>query len=172
MTDNINLIEHQISILNNLQVKLGEAAGAATSLEWRLRIIAELEPKVRDKLKEKTSAPFYKAKLEYLIDAILHVFEKKLTSYEYEKIKEYRDPRNKLTHGSPVELMIALGIEPTGRKIDSITRKRNILSKDELVEGSKSIERNQVLAKFTQQLNELISIVNDKILRNCKLKPY
>jgi hypothetical protein len=68
--------------------------------------------------------------------------------------------------------MIALDIEPTGRKIDSITRKRNILSKDELVEGSKSIERNQVLAKFTQQLNELISIINDKILRNCKLKPY
>ena len=60
MTDNINLIEQQISILNNLQVKLGEVAGAATSLEWRLRIIAELEPKVRDKLKEKTSDPFYR----------------------------------------------------------------------------------------------------------------
>jgi hypothetical protein len=172
MTDNINLIEQQISILNNLQVKLGEAAGAATSLEWRLRIIAELEPKVRDKLKEKTSAPFYKATLEHLIDAILHVFEKKLTSYEYEKIKEYRDPRNKLAHGSPVELMIALGTEPTGRKIDPSTKKPNILSEDELVEGSKSIERNQVLDTFIRQLNELISIVNEKILRNCKLKPY
>ena len=86
------------------------------------------------------------------------MYLKKLTSNEYEKIKEHRNSRNKLALGSPIELMIALGIEPIGRKIDPITRKPNILSEDELVEGSKSIERNQGLRTFIQQLTELIMV--------------
>ncbi len=38
-------IESLISTLGNVQLKLGDAVGAATAFEFRLWLIAELEPK-------------------------------------------------------------------------------------------------------------------------------
>lgn len=159
------LIESLISTLGNVQLKLGDAVGAATAFEFRLRLIAELEPKVQFELKNLTTAPFYKADLIHMITAVIKVFQSNLNQDERKKIQNCRVPRNKLSHGSPVELMIELGIEPTGREIDPRTGKRNILSKEDLAEGIKSIERNQIFEKFTLQANEAIGILDRKILR-------
>lgn len=45
------MIEPLISILHNIQLKIDAAAGAATALELRLRIIAQLDISVREELK-------------------------------------------------------------------------------------------------------------------------
>lgn len=158
------LTEQLISTLGNVQQKLGAAVGAATAFEFRLRLIAELEPKVQFELKKLTPFPFYKADLIHMISAVIEVFQSNLNPDERKKIQDCRVPRNKLSHGSPVELMIELGIEPTGREID-LRGKRNVLSKEDLAEGIKSIERNQIFEKFTVQANEAIGILDRKILQ-------
>lgn len=132
------LIEPLISILNNIQSKINYAAGAATALELRFRIIAQLEPKVQKELRK----PYHKVELIDLIEAILKIFRGNLNLEDQEKIKNCRLLRNKTSHGSMVELMFNLGIEPTGREIDPRTGKRNVLNEEDLIEGVKSIIRN------------------------------
>lgn len=162
------LIEPLISTLHNIQLKIDSAAGAATALELRLRIIAQLEPKVQEILKTKTKESFYRVKLEHLIAAVLHVFKDKLNSAEYDAIIECRIPRNKLIHASLVELMIKLNEEALGREIDPQTGKGKPLREDDLVEGAKLIERSRGLDIFSQRARVAIEILERKILRSIK----
>ncbi len=158
------LIEPLISILNNIQSKINVAAGMATALELRFRIIAQLEPKVQKELRK----PYHKVELIHLIEAILKIFKCNLDLEDQEKIKNCRPLRNKTSHGSMVELMLNLGIEPTGREIDPRTGKRNVLNEEDLIEGVKSINRNSGLEKYTRQAKEIIEILDKKILRNLR----
>ena len=41
-----------IAILHNIQMKIDAAAGAATALDLRLRVIAQLDGRVKDALKQ------------------------------------------------------------------------------------------------------------------------
>ena len=50
-------VEGLISVLHNIQAKIDAAAGAATALELRLRIIAQLNKAVRDELSKKNVRP-------------------------------------------------------------------------------------------------------------------
>jgi hypothetical protein len=167
----VGLMNQFIIILNEIQSKVDEAVGAATALEMRLRLIAELEPMVQTELKTKTSKLYYKADLFHLIYAVINVFSNQLTQSESSKIDIFRESRNKAVHGSLVELMLKLGITPTGRDmVDPHTKTRNILSEGDLVEGVKSIARNQGLETFTRQAREVIKILEDNILRKLELK--
>ncbi len=163
------LIEPLISSLHNIQLKLDAATGAAVALELRLRIIAELEPKVQKALKK----PFYKARLEDLISAALDVFQAQLSIEEKNKIESCRIPRNKLNHGSLVALAMELngGLkkeEPPGRVFDSSTRKQKSLKETELVEGVKYMERSRNLDEFACKAREASSILEAKVLHSMK----
>lgn len=149
-------------------MKIDAAAGAATALELLLRIIAQLEPKVRDKLKTKTQKPFYKADLENLIYAVIEVFLDKLDSEDQDTIRDCRLPRNKAIHGSFVELMMQLNGEAPGRLINPRTGKGEPLDEDDLVEGAKCIERSRGLDEFAKRAREAIQILEQKILRSLK----
>lgn len=162
------LIEPLISTLHNIQLKIDSAAGAATALELRLRIIAQLENKVQIELKRKTKKPFYKAELEHLIFAVLEVFKEKLDPTEHNAIIRCRPPRNKLIHASLVELMINLNGEALGREVDPNTGKGKPLAEDDLVEGAKCIERSRGLDIFSQRAREAVVILETKILRSIK----
>ncbi len=160
------LIEPLISTLHNIQSKIDDAAGALIALELRLRIIAQLEPKVQEELKKKTSDFFYEANLSYLITAVLEVFQEKLDPAEQELIKSCRMPRNKLAHASFVEFLIELNGEAEGRVIDPKTGKKNSLEKHDLVEGAKCIERGSGLPQFSSKVKITIQILESKIMRH------
>ncbi len=161
-------IEGLISVLHNIQSKIDAAAGAATALELRLRTIAQLDSKVRDELRKKTKKPFHKAELEHLIPAVLEVFQSNLNSIEREKITNCRPPRNKTSHASFAELMIALNGEALGREIDPHTLKRKPLEEDDIIEGAICIERNGGLDEFSKRAREAVLILESKILRSLK----
>lgn len=160
-------VEGLVSTLHDIQLKIDAAAGAATALELRLRIIAQLSDNVRVELRKKTSKPFYKAHLEDIISAVLKVFEDNLDSIEREKITNCRLPRNKTSHASFAGLMISLNGEALGREIDPHTLKRKPIEEDEIIEGAICIGRNGGLEEFSKRAREAIFILEDKILRSC-----
>jgi len=162
------IIEPLISILHNIQLKIDTAAGAATALELRLRIIAQLEIKVRDELRKKTKKAFHKAELDHLISAVLDVFQDKLDPVEQNIIRSCRPPRNKTAHGSFAELMIELTGEAPGRHFDSYTLKPMPLEENDIIEGAVCIERNRGLDEFTKRARIAVSILEDKIMRSLK----
>lgn len=161
-------IEGLITILHNIQSKIDAAAGAATTLELRLRIIAQLNDNVRKELKIKTNKPFHRADLEHLISSVLKVFQDNLDPVEREKITNCRPPRNKTSHASFAELMIALNGEALGREIDSHTLKRKPLEEDDIIEGAICIERNGGLDEFSKRAREAVLILENKILRSLR----
>lgn len=161
-------VDSLITILHNIQLKIDSAAGAATALELRLRIIAQIEEKVRDELKKNTKEPFHQAALKHLISAVLEVFQDKLDATEQSIIKQCRPPRNKTAHGSFAELMIELAGEASGRQLDNRTLKPLPLAEDDIIEGAICIERNGGLGDFSKLANRAASILEEKIIRHLK----
>ncbi len=161
-------IEGLLCTLNNIQSKIDAAAGAATALELRLRIIAQWEPKVRVALQNHTKVRYHQAPLRDLIEAVLEVFQGLLDSAEQDKIRSCRPPRNKAAHGSFAELVIELSGEASGREIDPHTFKRKPLAEDDIIEGAICIERNRGLEDFTQRAKEAVVILERKVLRSLK----
>lgn len=153
-----------INALNNMQLKIDAASGAATALEMRLRIVAELVSEVQTELRKKTNDPYHEAKLYYLIPAILEVFQNELDRTERKQIEACRPPRNKLSHASFVELSI--NGEATGRLLDIRTGKGKPLKKENLLEGALSLERSRGLEEFTKEARKAVQIVDSKILRS------
>jgi hypothetical protein len=160
------LIEPLIQILHNIQSQIDSAAGAATALELRLGIIAQLEPKVQTELKKQSLDPYHKAKLVHLIDSVLTVFQDRLDTVEQDTIKKCRPPRNYASHGSFVELMFAINGEAPGREMDPRTRKGKPLAKNDLVEGAKCIEKSRGLDLFSQRAKKAVEILEIKVLRS------
>lgn len=158
------LIDPLISLLNNIQSKIDAAAGSATTLELRLLIIAQLEPKVQEELK-KWKKPYC---LNALINSVIEIFKNKLDLSDQVKIKSCHYPRNKITHGNFAELMIELNGEALGREIDPYTGKRKPLEKNDIIEGTICIERNHGLEDFSKKAKEAIEILDRKILRSLK----
>jgi hypothetical protein len=156
------LNEPLISILHNIQSKIDAAAGAATALELRLRIIAQLEPRVQDLLKTRTP------RLNHLIDAVLKVFHHTLNSRDQDIIKKCRLPRNMLIHASFVEFMINITGEALGREFDPRTLKSKPLAEDDLVEGVKCIEKSRALDEFSKRAGEAVRILEENVLRSLK----
>ena len=154
-----------INALHNLQGKIDEAAGAATALEMRLRIVAELVQEVQDELRKRTKDSYHEAKLYHLIPAILEVFHDYLIDAERQQIESCRPPRNKLTHASFVEFMLAVNGEAPGRIIDRRTMKGRPLNEGNLLEGSMSLDHSGALENFTRKARQAIAIVEDKIMR-------
>ncbi len=157
-----------IQTLKNIQPKIDTAAGAATALELRLRVIAQLEPKVQIALGKKANSQYHKGPLSYLIDVILEVFQDRLDPADQEKIKICRLPRNKVIHGSFAELMIELNGEALGREIDPRTGKHRPLEKIDIIEAAISIDHTQGLEDFSRRANEAIDILERKILLSLK----
>ena len=120
------------------------------------------------KIFKKTKKPFHKAELEHLILAVLTTFQCNLDSIEQEKIKNCRPPRNKTSHASFAELMIALKGEAPGREIDPYTFKHKSLEEDDIIEGAICIERNGGLDEFSKRAREAVLILESKILRSLK----
>ena len=169
------LIETLINILHDIQGKIDIAAGAATALELRLRIIARLEVKVREelktqqKLRKKRSKAFHQADLEDLISAVLEVFKDKIEVDERKIIDSCRLSRHKTAHGSFTELMINLTGEALGRQFDPRTLKPMPLAEDDIIEGAVCIERNRGLDEFSKRARKAVSIFEEKIMRSIKL---
>lgn len=154
-----------ISALHNLQGKIDEASGAATALEMRLRIVAELVQEVQDELSKKTKDSYHEAKLYRLIPAVLEVFQDHLTGVERKQIEICRPPRNKLTHASFVEFMLEINGEALGRVIDRRTMKGRTLNKTNLLEAAMSLDHSGALENFTRIARQATSIIEEKIMR-------
>ena len=170
------------SMLNNFghaQLHLNEAAGYAVMVEVRMRLIGQLCEEVRNalvevvdkymqdnpKCKRKPKVNYWECDLQFLDDAIDQVFAEKLTSKKRQQIDEFRGLRNKLLHGDFVNLMVLMGIVPTGRVLDP-NGKRNVLEEKDLREAILSIgsERNQGFKKIREKAENVISIL-DELLR-------
>jgi len=147
--------------LGNIQFKIDAAAGAATALEMRLRIVAELLQEVQDKLKE----PYHKARLYDLIPAVLTVFQDQLSQEEVQCIERCRPPRNKLSHASFVEFMLAVNGSAPGRKLNPQTRKPYELKKENLLEASLSVDHSRAFENFTSTVRTAVAIVEAKIMQ-------
>ncbi len=159
--------------LNNIQLKLEAASGAAVAVEMRMRLIGQLCEQVRDKLKElvntykasnKPKQPpsnkYWDCELSFLDQAIDEIFHDKLEPNERQKIEDFRPLRNKLLHADFVTLMKRMGIDPTGRQILSTDGKRNILDSADIKEAVLSIDRNQGFEKFQVRAKEVRSILD------------
>jgi len=162
--------------LNNIQLKLEAASGAAVAVEMRMRLIGQLSEPVRDKLKElvnvykasnklkKTpSNKYWDCELSFLDQAIDEIFHDKLEPGERQKIEDFRPLRNKLLHADFVNLMKRMGIDPTGRQILSTAGNRNILDSADIKEAILSIDRNQGFEKFQTRAKGVSSILEKLI---------
>lgn len=165
-------VEGLLIVLDNTRLKIDAAAGAATFLELHLRIIAEHAIGVQDELarlqtlRKVKKVRYHRADLIDLIDAVIEVFQDKLDHNDQNLLKSCRIPRNKTSHGSFAELMIALSGEAQGREIDPHTMKRKSLAEDDITEGAICIDRNRGLEDFSRRANEAVSLLRNKILRS------
>lgn len=165
-------IEGLLTVLDNARLKIDAAAGAATFLELHLRIIAQQFIEVQDRLtrlqtlRKVKRVRYHRADLIDLIDAVIEVFQDKLDLNDQNLLKSCRILRNKTSHGSFTELMIALSGEALGREIDPHTMKRKPLAEDDISEGTICIDRNRGLEDFTRLANEAVSLLRNKILRS------
>jgi hypothetical protein len=161
-----------INVLDNIKSKIDAAAGAATFLELHLRIIAQLDSSVQTELlkvqtlRKARREPYHRADLIDLIDAVIGVFQNKLDPKDQEILKSFHIPRNKTSHASFAELMIALSGEALGREIDPVTMKRKPLAEDDIIEGAICIERNGGLEEFAKQANKAVTLLREKVLRS------
>lgn len=157
--------------LSSATIKLGEVAGPALAVELRMRLIGQFSEPVRVKLKQiqenkKKEKKYIAVKeyldcnLEYLDDAIIEVFKDKLQPNELVELEQYRPLRNKLLHADFVNLMIRLGIEPSGRQFFPKTGTRNALEPKDIKEAFLSIISNQGFEKMRSQANGVIVILN------------
>lgn len=168
------MIEPLISILHNIQLKIDAAAGAATALELRLRIIAQLDVSIREelknqqKLRKKRPKDFHQADLEDLIAAVIEIYKNKIDDDERRIIESCRLPRNKAAHASFAELMIQLTGEAPGRQLDHRTLKPMPLDEDDIIEGAVCIERNRGLDEFSKRARIAVSILEEKVMRSIK----
>lgn len=161
-----------ISNINNIQIALSSAAGAALMVELRMRLIGEHSQTVRDKLidivaattkKKNTSNNYWNCDLSYLDDAIVEVFKDQLDSVELQKLDGFRKLRNKLLHADFVGLMQELGISPTGRQIlDPMNDKRNLLTSANIKESvlSVSSSRTRGLPTVEREAKEVVVILD------------
>ena len=86
--------------------------------------------------------------------------------YKRKDGKSWRIPRNKTSHASFAELMIALSGEALGREIDPVTMKRKPLAEDDIIEGAICIERNGGLEEFAKEANKAVTLLREKVLRS------
>ena len=175
----IGEIGAMISNINNVQVALNSAAGAALMVELRMRLIGELSQPVRDKLldlvdtfkksnpkKKHVSDNYWNCDLAYLDDAIVEVFKNQLDNIQLQKLDGFRKLRNKLLHADFVGLMEELGIPPTGRQIlDPINDKRNLLTSANIKESvlSVSSSRTRGLQTVEREAKE-VTLILDKLI--------
>ena len=171
-------IEPLLTYMRNIEIQLQEACGPTVAVEMRMRLIGQFSQPIRDRIKElindwkiknpqsknKPSNKYWKCDLCFLDQAIVDIFQDRLTSFESQTLLEFRELRNSLLHADFVALMNALKILPTGRKILSVKGDRNILNSADIEEAIKSVERNQGLSKIRNKANESIAVL-DKILR-------
>lgn len=175
----IGEIGAMISNINNIQVVLNSAAGAALMVELRMRLIGELSQSVRDKLivlvdifkknhpkKKNVLDTYWNCDLSYLDDAIVEVFKYQLDNVQLKKLDGFRKLRNKLLHADFVGLMEELGIPPTGRQIlDPMNDKRNLLTSANIKESilSVSSSRTRGLQTVEREAKE-VTLILDKLI--------
>lgn len=168
-----------ISNINNIQVALDTAAGAALMVELRMRLLGEHSQPVRDKLidlvavikknkpkKKHISDNYWNCDLSLLDDAIVEVFKNQLDNVELLKLDGFRKLRNKLLHADFVGLMEELGIPQTGRQIlDPMNDKRNLLTSANIKESVLSVSspRTKGLQTVEREAKEAILIL-DKLI--------
>ena len=159
--------------IDNIQLKLNDAAGISVAIELRMRLIGQLSEAVRSKLKElatgnkrsRMSSDYWDCKLFLLDEAILAVFHDTLDDNEREKIKKFRALRNELLHANFVDLMELLAIEPQGREIISANENRNMLHTPDIKEALMSIDRLQGFEIFNRIAHEIVTILDRLITR-------
>jgi len=166
------------SHLGNIQLKLDESAGAALSVEVRMRLIAELNQQVRSKIAElveeehkkrlkknanaqKKDENYWECNLCFLNEAICIVFQDQLSDENVKKLKRYAPFRNKIMHGDFVGLMDKLGLILPGRKILSIAGDREALKKAEIKESIVSIANGHSgISKVCSEIREVQGILD------------
>lgn len=166
-------IHAELSVLNEINLKLSDAAGTTVKAEFYMRLIGQFSLKVRTALIDIISKPPPKARkssnysncnLQYLDEAIEQVFQSSLSQEEIEKLSNFRKLRNKLLHADFVGLMNALKIEPTGREIKR-DGSRNLLDESNFLEAAKSINRNNGLNQVRMAASSVCEIL-ERIIRD------
>jgi hypothetical protein len=155
--------------LGNIQLKIDAAAGSATALEMRLRIVAELLQEVQAELSKRTKDSYHEAKLYHLIPAVLKVFQDHLSQEDRQCIERCRPPRNKLSHASFVEFMLAVNGSAPGRMLNPLTGKPYELKKENLMEASLSVDHSRAFENFTCTVKTAVAIVEAKIMQAMNL---
>ncbi len=159
-------------ILANNELKLSEVAGPCAMVEIKMRILVavneSLQSKVKEAIKNKKDE-YWNCNLSLVDKNILAVFSDALTSQEKNKLKNFRDKRNKLMHADFVQLMKLMEVDTVGREILP-NGKRNILKNHDLLEAMQSfLIRNIGFNEFKTEANE-VNLILDKLIRLAEKK--
>lgn len=172
--------------IDNISLKLCEAAGLTVEAELKMRLIGELSEEIRNVIdeiiknkieerKRKDSGykytkgrKYWNCDLEILDEAILQVFADKLTMQEKKQLEAFRQKRNKFLHANFVGLMKLIGIEPIGRYISS-NGDRNILDTENIIDSIVSIDNNGGFEAFRCAAGGVNLILN-KLVELCENK--
>ncbi len=147
--------------LDSLQLKMDKAAGAALSVELRMRLLAELSQPMRSELKKNK---YWNTELKFLVRAINVAFNDELELADKQKIDNFVKSRNNLLHGDFVGFAKSQDTSLTGRQILS-SSKRNILVAQNIKESIVSVDWNQVFPKFRKLAKDAEYVIN-KLLRS------
>lgn len=148
-----NKINAILQNLSNIELQVGEAAGIATLVEIKMRLIGELHKPINNKLKHLT------CKLKILAKEITREFQDKLNLDEKTKIETFSDIRNKVAHGDIINLLTLLGIPPTSQKIIPGQANSN-LAIPSILESINVVARGGAFNTFRSQAQEVNNILN------------
>ncbi len=146
--------------LKNIELKLGEVAGAILCVEVQMRLICQLCKAVADELK---GDDYLKTKLVNVEKAIVNVFKNQLQSDELKKIERLLIVRNKLLHGDFVQGMKRIDVFPSSREIISSKCKKEI-DKLDIREAIISLDKNHALDKVLGEAKQVQNIMERLIM--------
>ncbi len=154
------LVSARLSILREIQLILGEAAGSFLMIEPLMRHIAEMSPPMqahinfliqsRKSAKNKQYVNYWDCDSKLLVKAIEFEFSSVLSKEELHHIKDYPGYRDKFLHGVYQALMILMQIEPTSRL------QTKSLQQGEIYESLLSMKRNGVFSSLRKYSHSAI----------------
>lgn len=168
------LVSARLTILRNIQLALGEAAGPFLMIEPLMRHVAEMHPPTQAQIilsiqakknaKNKLYGNYCDCDAKHLIKAIESEFGAILSKAELQHIKDYPDRRDKFLHGVYPALMSLMQVEPTSRLHTGFNR-FTPLQQGEIYESLLSMERNGVFSSLRIYSNSAI-VALEKIAKS------
>ena len=144
--------------LNNIMPQLSESTYITLKIEILMRMIAERNPKVREKVKEiaknQRNKFYYDCPPSVLLKSLSSVFE---DIFNINNIELSIKIRNKLFHGDFIGLMNVLGIKPKSRTFIN-------LEKGDICESLIAMQRNNVFKEVNKELLKTIEMLEKLFL--------